>query len=165
VHLCCSATVNPGQFVTPQAHYFPQTQRIDMFVTHYAHKHPPPGYRSTESNTSSDHDATPTPWPAPGIVHLFPDTPISDIPASYTAGKEWTYVAGEGWFERGTYRSAQSQPEVISKTFYTPMGRRISYYRLARSVFIFFIIGPLLVFLGLKASVGVLLYGWRRLVL
>ena len=142
----------------------PHTQRTSMYIAHHAHKYPPPGYRSTASNTSSDQDATPTPWPAPGIVHIFPDIPICDIPASYTAGKEWTYVAGEGWFERGTYQFPQSQPKVAPKLS-CAIRRQISYYRLARSILIFFIIGPLLLFFGLKASAGLLLYGWRRWIL
>jgi hypothetical protein len=165
VRLCYSTTTKSSTARhSSSTQRAPHTPLTSMYVTHHAHQHPPAGYRSTSSNISSEDDANSTPWPAPGIVHLFPDTPMSDIPASYTAGKNWTYVAGEGWFERGTYQFPQDKPKVTQPVC-KPIRRQISYRRLARSILVFFVLYPTLVYLGwrlLKASVGLLLSEWRR---
>lgn len=163
IHLYCSLTFfNLNSLSNPI--YLVSNQELAMYVTHHAHQHPLAGYRSASSNSASEDKDLPIPWPATGIVHLFPDTPISDIPESYTAGKKWTFVAGEGWFERGTYRFPQPKSEVGFKPS-TPIRRQISYRRLTRSICVYSIFGLVLGYVGwrlVQASVGLLLYGWRR---
>jgi hypothetical protein len=92
-----------------------------MFVTHHAHKEPPIGY-CPASSSSSGLNTTPIPWPAPGIVHLFPDRPICDIPTSYTAGKHFMYVSDVGWVERGTYQYPQPAPNPTSRSISSQLG-------------------------------------------
>lgn len=129
-----------------------------MYITHHHHQHPPPGYRSASRSSSDESQDPPFPWPAPGIVHIFPNIPICSVPESYTAGKNWTYISDVGWVERGTYQfpqpksnaHANADVKVKSRTHYVRGGRRISYRRLTASI--------------LKASVLVGLLGyfvWR----